>query len=128
MEKPCVLACVTGQRSCERYIRAGAELSEAVGGTLSVVHVAARGARFMGDDDEGAVLEHLFQISKQHDADMMVFKADDVVDGLATYSQNKGVTHIVIGAARAGRDVARELQRRLPNVAFTVLTGAEAGN
>ncbi len=120
MNRGHVLVCVTGQRTCERLIRAGAELSGGVEGALSVVHVARTGQRFLGSDDEGGALEYLFQVSRDYGADMNVMRSDDVCAAIAAAVKKNNTKLVLMGVSRGGRakgmHLPEILERMLPGV------------
>ena len=82
-----VLVCVTGQKSCGRLIEEGARIAAETGAELSVVHVAKMRDNFLGSASEAEALEHLFNISKSYDADMMLLRNDDVINTLASHAR-----------------------------------------
>ena len=67
-----VMVCVTGQLTCERLIRHGAQIAKDEMAELSVVHAAMRIESILGNPHEGEALEYLFSISKQFGADMTI--------------------------------------------------------
>ena len=123
-----ILACVTGQKSCERLIVEGAKIAKDMNGELSVLHVAASGASMLGYPVEGDAMEYLYKISSEHGADMTVMRSDDVVDTITQFARKQGIAIILMGAGhhKGGRNIAMELQLRLPEVMFqTVYAGDE---
>lgn len=123
-----ILACVTGQKSCERLIVEGAKIAKDMSGELSVLHVTAAGASILGYPLEGDAMEYLYKISSEHGADMTVMRSDDVVETIAQFARKQGIAIILMGAGqkRSGRNIAMELQMRLPEVMFqTVYAGDE---
>jgi len=113
-----VLVCVTGQMTCERLIREGADIAAQLDGRVSVVHVAAQGAAILGNRREGEALEYLFRAADEVGADMTVLRADDVMDTLVDFAREQRVDCIVVGAGhgREGSDFAERLRVRLPSV------------
>lgn len=119
MEKTHVLVCVTGQRTCERLIRTGAELAGGEEGTLSVVHVARPGQRFLGSEDEAAALEYLFQVSRDYGADMMLMHSEDVCEAIAAAAQKSNSAFVLLGAPGGkarGAQLPDQLRAMLPDV------------
>lgn len=103
-----VLVCVTKQTSCERLIRTGAQFVAEQGGSLSVVHVAPKGAYFLDSASEGDALDYLYGMAKKHDADMAVLRSDDTVRTLVKHARDKRITHIILGISPATMDERRE--------------------
>ena len=118
-----VLVCVTGQKSCERLIVAGAEIAARENAPLMVMHVVRTGGSVLGFVNEPEALEYLLRISMQHGADMFVKKADDVVKAIEAEARQQGADVIVAGRAATygGWDMLDELKLRLPNVRFEIL-------
>lgn len=118
-----VLVCVTGQKSCERLILTGAKLAEMAGESLVVLHVVRTGGSVLGFVNEPQALEYLLRVSMEHGADMLVRKADDVVNAIEAEAKAHGTTVIVAGRAANynGWDLLDELKTRLPGVHFEIL-------
>lgn len=122
MEK--VIVCVTGQKTCEKLIHAGADLAKKLKGHLSVVHVVKSGFAFLGANAEGEALEYLFEVSKNYGADMMVFRSDDVMATLIKIAVDSHATQLVLGAPgkeKAENDLQRMLVISLPQVKMTIV-------
>ena len=118
-----VLVCVTGQRSCERLIVAGAELAKRENCPLVVMHVARSGSGVLGYRNEPEALEYLLKCSVAHGADMFVKKSDDVVGAIEAEARAREARIVVAGRAAnyGGWDLLDELQGRLPGVQFEIL-------
>lgn len=112
-----VTVCVTGQKTCERLIHEGALLC-GDGDSLSVLHVARKGAQLLGDQSEADALEYLFKISHQYGASMVVLRADNAADAIIGFVEKNSVDTLLLG--RAGRphewDLSAELKMRMPNL------------
>ncbi len=115
-----VLVCVTGQKTCDRLIKAGAQLAAQLSAPLLVVHVAPVGAPLLGSSTQSEALNYLYSLSCEVGAEMAVLRAPDTLERLIQYAQEQHVAHIVIGAGRPDgpdqRDVASLLMIRLPHV------------
>lgn len=119
MTGTCVLVCVTVQRTCERLIRAGAELAAERACQLSVVHVARTGQHFLDSDDEASALEYLFQVSRENGADMTLLHSDDVCKAIIAAAKKCNAGVIVLGAPpkrERGLQLPARLSRLLPEV------------
>lgn len=119
-----VLVCVTGQKSCERLIVAGAEIAAAEQDyPLTVLHVARIGGNVMGFVNEPEALEYLLTASIRYGADMNVRRADDVLRAIEDNAKALAADVIVAGRAAnySGWDMLDELKLRLPNVRFEIL-------
>lgn len=119
-----VLVCVTGQKSCERLIVAGADISRAEHDVpLTVLHVARVGGNVMGFVNEPEALEYLLRVSIEHGADMTVRKADDVKKAIEEEARRLKADVIVAGRAAnyGGWDLLDELKLRMPGVRFEII-------
>ena len=118
-----VLVCVTGQKSCERLIVAGARLAKQAGAALTVLHVVREGGSVLGFVNEPQALEYLLRVSIEHGADMSVRRAADVVSAIEAEARRLDAGIIVAGRAAnySGWDLLDELQGRLPGVRFEIL-------
>ena len=92
-----IMVCVTQQKSCESLIKKGYKLSEKLKGELKIIHVVKKGWKYLDEMKESDALEYLFDISKQYDAELSVYKAKDIEGKLAEYAQNNKITKIVMG-------------------------------
>ncbi|MDO4741485.1 MAG: universal stress protein UspA [Eubacteriales bacterium] len=119
MAKMHVLVCVTGQRTCERLIKSGAELTGGAEGSLSVVHVARTGQHFLGSEDEASALEYLYQVSRDYGADMSLMHSDDVCGAIVAAAKKRESAVIILGAPKKnvrGLQLPSLLRSQLPGV------------
>lgn len=116
------MVCVTEQRTCERLIRMGAELSGEK--DLSVVHVVRNGGAILGSGSDGEALDYLYQISRTYGAEMDMHRSDDVIGTLVEVAKAQEAECIVIGAANKAITTTRfdnTLKARLPGVDIVVV-------
>ena len=119
MAKMHVLVCVTGQRTCERLIKSGAELTGGAPGSLSVVHVARPGQHFLGSEDEASALEYLYQVSRDHGADMALMHSEDICGAIVDAAKKRNSAVVLLGAPRGnakGLQLPALLRAQLPGV------------
>ena len=118
-----VLVCVTGQRSCERLIRRGAELAREAGVILNVLHVVRTDGSVLGFVNEPEALEYLLRVSVENGASMYVRRSDDVASSIEYAARNENASVIVAGRAvnYNGWDLLDEVSRRLPGVRMEIL-------
>ena len=118
-----VLVCVTGQKSCERLIVAGAKIAREENVRLNVLHVVRTGGSVLGFVNEPEALEYLLTVSVENGASMYVRRADDVVSAIEYAAKNEGCTTLVAGRAAnySGHDLLDELKLRLPGVRFVIM-------
>ena len=113
------MVCVTGQKTCERLIKEGAQIAEMHHVGVHVVHVAHEGESFMGSrENEAEALEYLLRRSCEAGADMTVLHAKDPKAALCDYARKNKIGVVVLGvAAGAGAlDFAKDLEKQRPGV------------
>lgn len=119
-----VMVCVTRQKTCERLIKVGQNLSTKLEAQLQVIHVAKVGENFLGNPDEGEAVEYLFQKSKTAGAEMTVLRADDIIDTLVQYAKKNNIDVIVLGegpSSKGDENIIKQLEKRLPEVELKII-------
>ena len=92
-----VLVCVTQQTSCERLIEFGRNLVNSDKDELHVIHVVKENWKYFGQLEEKDALDYLFEVSKEHNAMLSVFKAKDIEKALSDFAEKHKITDIVMG-------------------------------
>lgn len=92
-----VLVCVTQQKSCERLIEYGRNLVNSDKDELHVIHVVKENWKYFGQLEEKDALDYLFEVSKEHNAMLSVFKAKDIEKALSDFAEKHKITDIVMG-------------------------------
>ena len=110
-ENQCVLACVTAQKDCARLIRKGSEMARENGLPLRVMHVS-QDKNIFGSPDSAAILNELFSLAHEADAEMNVVYEQDVPAAIARYAGDWGALALVLGPDRSG--TAGRVKRLLP--------------
>ena len=118
-----VLVCVTGQRSCERLIVAGARIAREENVILNVLHVVRTDGSVLGFVNEPEALEYLLRVSVENGASMYVRRSDDVIGSIEYAAKNENARVIVAGRAAnySGHDMLDELKLRLPGARFEII-------
>jgi len=96
--KATTLVCVTGQRDCDRLIRAGKKIAEESSTPLQVLCVQPTSAGFETSCEE---LEYLRQTARDAKAEMTVYFNDDAALLAVGFVKQIGATHLVTGMAEA---------------------------
>lgn len=116
-----VLVCVTQQKTCEKLIQQGAELSKEQLDNLYVIHVVNENDKFLYNFSDGDALEYLFRITKDVGAELTVKRSKDAIKSIVDFAEEMEITHIVLGSSR-GKDPANnfvtKLQYKLPDREF----------
>ncbi|HAH77998.1 MAG TPA: hypothetical protein DEB16_02895 [Ruminococcaceae bacterium] len=115
-----VLVCVTGQRDCDRLIRAGKKIADELSVPLKVLCVQPTSAGFDTDCEE---LEYLRQTARDADAEMSVYFNDDAPLMAAGVAKKEGAVHIVTGMAEAPANGFIEiLHKLLPHLPISMVS------
>lgn len=116
-----VLVCVTQQKTCEKLIEHGVELSKDEGSQLHVIHVVNENDKLLYNLSDGDALEYLFEITKDVGANLVVKRSKDVAKAIVDFAVEKDITHIVLGNSKtldADNNFSMKLQKKLPDVVF----------
>lgn len=110
-ENQCVLACVTVQKDCARLIRRGGEMARESGVPLRVLHVS-QGKNMPDSPDSAAILNELFSLAHEADAEMNIVYEQDVPAAIARCAGEWNAAVLVLGPDRSG--TAGRVRRLLP--------------
>ncbi len=123
MHEVSILVCVTGQRTCHRLIQEGDRLAHEFDAQLCVLHVAKPGGALLGGNtDEAQALEYLFEISREHGAEMTVVRSDDVIGAISEHARQVKALMLVLGAPRKGaQDMVARIRAAIPELEFHVV-------
>lgn len=95
-----IMVCVTEQKTCERLIQKGLELSRASSAEIFVLHIAVRNAKVIENPEAAEALEYLFEQSKEYGASVSILKSDNIKETLVDFAINNSITHIIMGQTR----------------------------
>ena len=86
-EVSCILVCVTAQKNCARLIDRGRALSARLHMPVRVLHVAAA-AHSSGQPGGAEILNELFSLAHQADAEMEILYDPQPAEAIARLSEN----------------------------------------
>lgn len=112
MNDPCILVCVTAQKDCARLIRRGEALARKTHAPLHVLHVSS-GKGAASHPDAAMILNELFSLAHEAEADMNILYEQDVAPAIARYARSCGAGALVLGPDRTG--VPAQLRQLLPS-------------
>ncbi len=110
-ENQCVLACVTVQKDCARLIRQGSAIAREKGVPLRVLHVS-QGKNLLGSPDAAGILNELFSLAHEAEAEMNIVYEQDVAAAIARCAVEWGAAALVLGPDRSG--TAGRVKRLVP--------------
>ena len=109
---------VTDQFHCERLISAGRRIANATRTTLLVINIERNSI-----DCNSAAIEHLYQVSKENDAEMTVFyEEDDVVGVMSRCLRENNACHVVTGMPQDEDSILKKIWRLHPAINFYTVT------
>lgn len=130
MKKEKIMVCVTEQKTCERLIQKGIELSEGQDTEIFVLHIAIRDVKVIEDPKSAEALEYLFEKSKAYGASISIIKSDNIKDTLLKFVVDHSIDHIIMGQTRLANEkdsVIFKLKNELAytNVKISVIPASE---
>lgn len=127
-DKNAVMVCVTRQKTCERLIRAGADIAEKMDKQLIVAHAAYVYENMMQSSNSSEAMEMLYQVTNEYNGQMIVFRCEDKFKGLADCALENHVDLMVLGSSPKYADqVLAIMKEKLPTMNFIVLQAEPDG-
>lgn len=121
-----IIACVTGQESCERLIEAAAEFAKHFDSSLKVVSVQPISARNNGRGLASPELEHLYEVSKEYHAEMNVYFNGDPIQAVTAVidESSEPVDAIICGqpGMKGSNDFIQRLHEAVPDLDIYILS------
>lgn len=112
------VVCVTNQFQCERLIRAGRLIADLSKTTLLVVNVSNPDL----SENDARALEYLFQVAKEHGAEISVFYSDEPMKQLTKFIKETRAVNVVTGIAAQENSPLPDLWRKFTNTHFFTVT------
>lgn len=118
-DKAAILVCVTGQRDCDRLIRAGRKIADERAVPLQVLCIQPASAGFETSCEE---LEYLRQTARDAKAEMTVYFNDEAALMAVGFIKQIGATHIVTGMAEASvNGFVEMIHKLLPKIPISMV-------
>ncbi|MDD2955679.1 MAG: hypothetical protein PHD67_05115 [Oscillospiraceae bacterium] len=108
------VVCVTNQLQCERLIRSGRAVADISKTGLAVINISKPDL----SQGDAAALEYLFEVSKQHGAEMTVLYSADPLKKLIGYIKTAKPVNIVTGLPTGGSQVLPRMWKKFPSASF----------
>lgn len=106
-----ILVCVTVQEGCVRLIRHGHDLALSAGAELHVLHVSEN-KNVLGAPENAAILNTLFSLAHETEAEMSILYEKDVAAAIARYAGQLNAGTLILGPDRTG--LTGRLRQLLP--------------
>ncbi len=95
-----IMVCVTEQKTCERLIKKGIEITQSKDTEIFVLHVATRDIKVIEDPKSAEALEYLFEESKKYGASVTVLKSNDILNTLSKFAIENDIDYMILGETR----------------------------
>ncbi len=119
-KQPCVMVCVTQQKSCSRLIEAGARIAKREKLPLSVISVFKESSGL--DANNGGVLENLFSCAQEYNAVMNVYFNDSPALIVAVAAKRNRASTLVTGfPAQGSSGFIAHIHEILPELPITMV-------
>lgn len=100
MKKEKIMVCVTEQKTCERLIQKGLELSRGKDNEIFVLHIAVNDTKVIEDPKAAEALEYIFEKSKAYGASVFIIKSNNIKETLLKFAVDHAIDHIIMGQTR----------------------------
>ncbi len=111
------LVLVTDQFACERIIKAAHVVADISQNPLLVLSVMRPDIQV-----NPAALEHLFEVAKEHGAQMTVTFSENPYSAIVHYIRDNHVVNAITGMPQDETSILWQMWKRLPNVNFFTVT------
>ncbi len=110
---PATVVCVTDQFACERIICAGRKVADITKTPLTVITVADTHRQ-----PDPQALQHLFNVSKDNDAEMNMFCSDEPAKRIITFIKENKVANVLTGIPQNSNSVLFRMYRTFTHIKF----------
>lgn len=115
-----IMVCVTQQISCEKLIKKGSELAKDESDEIFVIHVIKDGWRYFSEMEESDALEYLYTVSKEVDAELIVYKSDNIEKTLSDKAKENKIDTIVLGKSLEEKKQQNMIKRLKKQIDFPI--------
>ncbi len=100
MIKEKIMVCVTEQKTCERLIKKGIELTNNGDTEIFVLHVATKDIKVIENPKAAEALEYIFEESKKYGASVTILKSNDILKTLSKFALDNKIDYMILGETR----------------------------
>lgn len=73
-------------------------------GELFIIHVAHYEFKFLGNSQEGAALDYLYERALEYGANLTVVRSNHVLDTLVDLAEKNSISHLILGQSGQAND------------------------
>lgn len=127
VEKPCVVAAISGSSNDERIVRSTIEIADALHANWEAIHVETPGQQA----DRARRVAMALSSAQGSGGTIIKLPAPAAVDGIEEHLRSIQATHLVLGRSRSRRShlfyrpLAQQLAERLPEVTLVIVPARE---
>lgn len=126
-----VMVCVTQQKTCDRLMKYGHDLTDENGGELFIIHVAPADNKLLDGSEDGEALDYLYDKAIEYGANLTVIRSDNIMRTLLDLVDKHSIKQVVMGETGNVKNRERlitEFEKKISEKADVFIVPAEKKN
>lgn len=126
-----VMVCVTQQKTCDRLMKYGHDLTDENGGELFIIHVAPADNKLLDGSEDGEALDYLYDKAIEYGANLTVVRSDNIMRTLLDLVDKHSIKQVVMGETGNVKNRERlitEFEKKVSEKADVFIVPAEKKN
>ena len=126
-----VMVCVTQQKTCDRLMKYGHDLTDENGGELFIIHVAPADNKLLDGSEDGEALDYLYDKAIEYGANLTVIRSDNIMRTLLDLVDKHSIKQVVMGETGNVKNRERlitEFEKKVSEKADVFIVPAEKKN
>ena len=126
-----VMVCVTQQKTCDRLMKYGHDLTDKNGGELFIIHVAPADNKLLDGSEDGEALDYLYDKAIEYGANLTVVRSDNIMRTLLDLVDKHSIKQVVMGETGNVKNRERlitEFEKKVSEKADVFIVPAEKKN
>lgn len=125
------MVCVTQQKTCDRLMKYGHDLTDENGGELFIIHVAPADNKLLDGSEDGEALDYLYDKAIEYGANLTVIRSDNIMRTLLDLVDKHSIKQVVMGETGNVKNRERlitEFEKKVSEKADVFIVPAEKKN
>ncbi len=125
------MVCVTQQKTCDRLMKYGHDLTDENGGELFIIHVAPADNKLLDGSEDGEALDYLYDKAIEYGANLTVVRSDNIMRTLLDLVDKHSIKQVVMGETGNVKNRERlitEFEKKVSEKADVFIVPAEKKN
>lgn len=125
------MVCVTQQKTCDRLMKYGHDLTDENGGELFIIHVAPADNKLLDGSEDGEALDYLYDKAIEYGANLTVIRSDNIMRTLLDLVDKHSIKQVVMGETGNVKNRERlitEFEKKISEKADVFIVPAEKKN